>query len=79
MVIRATYHNKLKWLLVISDGVLVPLCPHGGDNMECNIGSVTKFYLDKTPELIVRGEANKKKEDRRPNGALAFRTGPLCQ
>ncbi|KAF7954248.1 hypothetical protein EAE96_005377 [Botrytis aclada] len=48
MEIRATYPNQLKWLLVISGSVLVPLCSHGGDNMECNIGSVTNFYLDDT-------------------------------
>ncbi|KAF7952072.1 uncharacterized protein EAE97_001569 [Botrytis byssoidea] len=61
MAIRATYPNKLKLLLVISGGVLVLLCSHGDDNMECNIGSVTGFfYLNMTPELFVRGEADKK-------------------
>ncbi|TGO34859.1 hypothetical protein BHYA_0179g00160 [Botrytis hyacinthi] len=60
MAIRATYPNKLKWLLVISGGVLVPLCSHGDDNMECNFGSVTGFYLNMTPELFVRGETDKK-------------------
>ncbi|KAF5877028.1 uncharacterized protein Bfra_001387 [Botrytis fragariae] len=31
--------------------------------MECNIGSVTNFYLNMTPELFVRGEARKKIAD----------------
>ncbi|KAF7929650.1 uncharacterized protein EAE98_003515 [Botrytis deweyae] len=64
MIIRATYPNKLKLRLVISGGVLVPLCSHGDDNMECNIGSVTRFLPQYDTRVIrVRGEAKWKIAD----------------